>query len=113
MPPDPYINYTGTSSFPIKAATKIRKTVESTPLLTVTNAYKLVFPENALRKGFAIESAVSNTTKVYVRYGTTGPEWELSGGGSFGRDVKTGSVFTGELYMKGASGGEAFIAEEY
>lgn len=111
MPPNPYVNYTGTPSIPIKAATTKRLLPDGTA--TLTTGYQLLIPENAMRKGFDIESAIANTTVVSVRFGTGGPEWQIAGGGGFSRNVKTGDVYPGDIYIKGASGGETFIAEEH
>lgn len=111
MPPNPYVNYTGTPSFPLLAATTIRTLPNGTA--TLTTAYQLVMRDNAQRHGFDIESAIANTTTVFVRFGTAGPEWQISAGGGMSRNKLTGDVFSGEIYMKGASGGETFIAEEH
>ncbi len=111
MPPNPYVNYTGVPSFPLKAATTKRLLPNGTA--TLTTAYQLLMPENAQRRGFDIESGVANGTAVLVRFGLTGPEWELAGGGGISRNKLTGDVYPGDIYIKGASGAETFIAEEH
>lgn len=111
MPPDPYVNYTGVSSFPLKAATTKRSLPNGT--LTLTTAYQLLMSENAQRRGFDIESNIGNTTVVWVRFGTAGPEYDIGPGGSFSRNKLTGDVYPGDIYIKGASGSETFTAEEH
>lgn len=111
MPPNPYVNYTGVRSNPLKKATKKRLLPNGTNVLT--NAYQLLMPESADRKGFDIQSATANTTLILVRFGTDGAEFEIAPSGGFSRNYKTGDVYVGDIYIKGASGNETFTAEEH
>lgn len=110
MPPDPYINYTGVPSASLLLASKKRSLPNGTVVLTT--AYQLLMRENALRTSFAVEAIQANIGNVFVRYGTTGPEWEILPAGMFHRTNKTGSVFKGEMYIKSTQAGDTFVAEE-
>lgn len=111
MPPNPYVNYTGVPSTPIPQASTKRLLPNGTASLTTS--YQLLMRENAGRQGFDIQGTAANSSNIYVRFGTSGPEYELlSGGGGFSRNNKTGSVFVGDIYIKGGNA-ETFTAEEH
>lgn len=109
--PDPFANYTGTQPAGPYAGSRKRLLPDGTA--TLTTSYQLLMPRNTTRTGFDIQSVLANTTNMVVRFGTTGPEWEISPGGGFSRNNKTGNVWNGDIWIKAASGTPAFIAEEH
>lgn len=108
--PDPYVNRTGTPSFPLPLASKERALPNGTVVLTTS--YQLLMRENALRTSFAIEAMQANIGNVMVRFGSDGNEYEILPAGMFYRTNKTGSVFKGEIYIKSTQAGDTFTAEE-
>lgn len=78
--------------------------------LTATTSYVKAIPENASRRSYCFQN--QSATVVTVRLGLTGPEYILTQNGSFARTAQTGSVFSGDIYVKGASGGEVVVIEE-
>lgn len=81
-----------------------------TPAGTV---YLLIMPERATRVGYEFEGALANTGTISIRYGLTGTEYEISGGGSHMRSPRTGGVYSGDIYAKTSVGSEKIIAREW
>lgn len=97
---DPYIGQAG-----VLTGTKDRTKA-------LTTAYALVMAENSGRVGFTFESPISSGDTIFLRYGTSGPIYELGAGGSFSRNKHTGDVWVGEIWAKIGTGTGSVIAEE-
>lgn len=99
---DPYIGLAQAGSY--------KRTTPNNAALTTS--YQLLMRENSNRKGFDIQNTHASSG-IYVRFGTSGPEWFIDAGGGFSRNAKTGSVWVGEIYIKGVAGSETYVAEEH
>lgn len=108
MPPDPYVNYTGTQSDTSKNAGEYNRSIAN-----VNTSFILLMPERANRVGFEIEAAVANTGTTTIRYGVDGTEFELVGGGAHLRSPSTGGVYTGDIYVKCSNATDDVIAREW
>lgn len=107
MPPDPYVNRTGTNPIDPQVGEFDRT---QTP---AGIGFVLLLPERFTRKGYEIEGAIANTGTITIRYGAAGTQYEIVGGGAHMRNPITGGVFPGDIFAKTSVGGEKIIAREW